>query len=73
MINFSSVPNLLNIINLSLLSVDFDNSFKANITALDIKNIIPKYNPIKVTNAPNPTVASAISNLVLYVNRVVVL
>ena len=41
-ISFSSVPIFLNIINLSLLSLDSDNSFNASIAALDIKNIIPK-------------------------------
>ena len=39
---FSSVPNFLSILNLSLLSLDSDNSFNASIAALDIKKIIPR-------------------------------
>ena len=51
---FSSVPIFLNILNLSLLSVLSDNSFKASMAALDIKKIIPRYSPTKVTIAPSP-------------------
>ena len=39
---FSSAPSFLSITYLSLLSVDSDNSFKASIAALEIRNIIPR-------------------------------
>ena len=65
LINFSSVPIFLNILNLSLFSVASLNSFKASIAALLIKKIIPRYKPIKVTKAPNPTLPSYIEIFVL--------
>ena len=62
--SFSSTPILLRIIYLSLLSVLSASSFNAKISALDIKNIIPKYIPINATNAPIPTLELTISILV---------
>ena len=58
LIIFSSAPNFLIILNLSLLSLLSDNSFKAKMAALDIKKIIPKYKAIKVNKAPRPMLAS---------------
>ena len=67
LIILSSAPSFLSIIYLSLLSLDSDNSFNA-ITAVElIMNIIPRYNPRKVTNALIPVPDSAMSILELIV------
>ena len=59
----SSTPSFLNIPYRSLLSALSDNSLNARIAALLIRNIIPKYKAINVTNAPSPTLLSARSIL----------
>ena len=58
LINFSSAPILRKIVYLSLLSELSANSFNAKIAAEDIRKIIPKYKPIKVTIAPRPLLES---------------
>ena len=63
-ISFSSVPICLNILYLFLSSIESDNDFKARIADEEIKNIIPKYNPMNVTTADNVAAAVSISNLV---------
>ena len=50
-----------------MLSLDSDNSLRASIAAQDIKKIIPRYNPKKVTMAPRPTEAFLISCFVFIV------
>ena len=62
-ISFSSAPICLNTLYLFLSSIQSDNDFKASIAYEDIKNIIPRYNPMNVTIADRPTAASLISNL----------
>ena len=57
-ITFSSVPIFLKISYLWILSELYESSFNESIAAPDIKNIIPKYNPINVTIAPSPILAS---------------
>ena len=64
LISFSSAPICLNTLYLFLSSIQSDNDFRARIADEDIKNIIPKYKPIKVTIADKPTDASFISTLV---------
>ena len=66
--SFSSTPIFLNILYFSVLSLDSDNSLRASIAAQDIKKIIPRYNPKKVTMAPRPTEAFLISCFVFIVN-----
>ena len=54
----SVAPILLSIVYLVILSALSDSSFNASKAALEIKKMIPKYNPINVIMAPSPTLAS---------------
>ncbi len=65
--SFSSAPICLNTLYLFLSSIQSDNDFNESIADDDIKNIIPKYNPINVTIADSPTDASLISIFVSFI------